>query len=225
MNRHRSVCVALGAVLVLACASAALAATVTPPPGTPDLAAMALQASDLAPGAAAGQQGYVTPPTGFTAEYQGGFKTALTPDGISYYSISDFVAIAPSAVTVSAFFADETKLFRSKAGHKLLDRAIIAAAGKKTQLKARDIKYGDVGGIGVGQSSFLETIGLSIKRVSVHEDVVLFQQGTVYGFLTMAAKPGSKIPLSDADSLANAIDTHINSVLGSTGSTGPTGTT
>jgi hypothetical protein len=224
MTSSRSACAALVLVVVLSCAGAALAAAVTPPAGTPNLAAMVLQPSDLAAGAVAGQQEYVRPPTGFSAQYDAGFTTASTPDGVRYYSISDFVSIAPSAVTVSTFFARETKVFRSKAGHKLLDEAIIEAAGKKAHLKARNIKYADDGGVGVGQSSFLETIGVSVKRVSVHEDIVFFQQGTVYGFVTVAGEPGEQIPTSDTTALASAIDTHVTSVLGATGATGTTGT-
>jgi hypothetical protein len=225
MKRRRRICVALSATVVLSAAGAALAATVTPPAGTPNMAAMVLQPSDLAAGAVAGREGYAAAPAGFTAQYDGTFTTASTPDGISYYAIGDFVAIAPSAATASAFVASETRVFRSKAGHKLLDAVIISAAGKKAHLKARDIKYESLGSIGVGQGSFAETIGLHVKHVSVHEDVVLFGQGTTYAFLIMTARPGEKVPTSDATALAGAIDAHITSVLGATGSTGTTGAT
>jgi hypothetical protein len=38
------------------------------------------------------------------------------------------------------------------------------------------------------------------------------------------AKPDEKLPTSDATALATAIDSHINSVMASSGSTGSTGT-
>lgn len=223
MKGSRRIGVALGVILALTAAGTA-AASVNPPAGTPNMAAMVLQSPDLAPGAVAGQQGFVKPPSGFSAQYDAEFTQASTPDGISYYSISDFVAIAPSAATVDSFLGEETSVFRSKAGHKLLSAVIIHAAGKKAHLEAKDVKYHDLGSLGVGQSSFVETIGVKAKRVSVHEDVVLFQQGTAYGFLVMAAKPGEQVPTSDASALAGAMDAHINVVLGATGSTGTTGT-
>jgi hypothetical protein len=223
VTRRRRSCAALGAGLALAAAGSASATAVTPRPGTPDLAAMALQSTDFAPGAVAAVQGYVAPTTGFTAEYDGGFKTASTPDGVTYFSIGDFVSIATTTSTVNTFFNAESAFFRSKQGHKLLDKVIIAAAGRKAHLKARNIKYGS-GGLSVGTGSSLETIGLSNKLTSVHEDVVLFEQGTVYVLLIMAANPGEKIPTSDASALATAIDDRIDTVL-ATGSTGPTGTT
>ncbi len=225
MVRRRRIVVAFGASVVLASAAVATAA-VQPPAGTPDLSAMALQPSDLAQGAVvASQQGYVAPVSGFTAEYDGGFTTASTADGVSYYSIGDYLSIAPTASTVTTFFTAETAFFRSKRGRKLLDKVIIAAAGRKAKLKARDIKYGGGGSLGVGTGSFLETIGLKTKHVRVHEDLVLFSQGTVYVLLVMAANPGQTIPQGDAASLSTAIDSHIESVLATTGSSGSSGST
>lgn len=227
--RVRALCAVLTVGTALAASGAAVAVgatAVTPPAGTADLAAMALQSTDFAAGAVAAEQGYVQPTTGFTAEYDGGFTTASTPDGVSYYSVGDLISIAPTASTVSTFFNAESAFFRSKQAHKLLDKVIIAAAGKKAHLKARNIKYGVGGSLGVGNGSSLETIGLKNKRTSVHEDVVLFEQGTVYVLLILVAKPGETIPTSDATALASAIDNHVNSVLaGSTGPSGVTGST
>jgi hypothetical protein len=217
-------CAALSVALVLGGAAGASALGANPPAGTPDMAGMVVQSADLAAGAVAGQQGYVKPPRQFSAEYVAGFTKASTSDGVSFYSVADLVAIAPSAATVSTFVGLETQLFRSKLGHKLLDTVIIQAAGRHVHLKAKNIAYQTVGSVGVGQSSFLETIGVSARHVSVHEDVILFQQGTVYGFLTLTAEPGETIPQGDATSLAEAMDSHINSVLAAYGSTGATGT-
>ena len=196
-----------------------------PPPGTPDLAAMALQASDLAPGALAAHQGYVRPTAGFIAQYDGGFITASTPDGASYYSLGDYISISASASTVNRFFGAEKAFFLSAQGHRLLDGVIIAAAGRRAHLSDREIRYESGGTLGVGTASFLETIGLQTGSVDVHEDVVLFAQGTVYVLLIMTGDPGVTIPRADAGALATAIDGHINSVLafGATGATGTTG--
>jgi hypothetical protein len=227
MTRRGRTAVALGVSGALATAGVA-AAAVTPPPGTPDLAAMALAAGDLAPGTvAAPHQGYVAPVTGFTAEYDAGFTTASTTDGVSYYSIGEYISIAPSASVVSTFFNAETAFFRSKHGHKLLDKVIAAAAGRHAHLRSRNIRYEVGGSLGVGTASFLETIGLRDGHTGVHEDVVLFSQGTVYVLLVMTANPGEQIPRSDAATLAAAIDTHIDTVLATPagGSAGPSGGT
>ena len=53
MKSRRRICIALGASLTLGLTGVAVAATVTPPAGTPNLAAMVLQPGDLAAGAVA----------------------------------------------------------------------------------------------------------------------------------------------------------------------------
>jgi hypothetical protein len=225
MKSRRRICIALGASLTLGLTGVAVAATVTPPAGTPNLAAMVLQPGDLAAGAVAGTQRYVTPLSGFTAQYDGIFTTAATPDGVGYYLVSDGVSLAPDASVVSTLFGAEKAFFNSKKGHKLVDKGIIQDAGKKAHLKASSIKFKDRGSIGVGGGSFLLAIGISSKHTSIHEDLVLFEQGTVYVELVLTGKPGKSIPGSDAVLLATAIDSHVNSVLASTGTTGLTGAT
>jgi len=224
MKSRGRICVVLGASLALGLSGVAVAATVTPPAGTPNLAAMVLQPSDLAAGAVVGTEGYVTPAKAFSAEYDSSFTSAETPDGVSYDQLADGVSIAPSASQASGFFTAEAAFFDSKKGHKLLDKGIIASAGKKAHLKASNIKYKAGGSVGVGGDSFLESIGVSTKHASIHEDVVLFDQGTIYALLVVIAKPDEKLPTSDATALATAIDSHINSVMASSGSTGSTGT-
>ncbi len=220
----RRVGAAFAASVALAAIGAATAAAVTPPPGTPDLAAMALAPGDLAPGAVAGQQGYVRPTAGFVAQYDGGFTTASTADGASYYSIGDYISVASDNATVERFFTAERAFFLSPQAHRLLDNVIIAAAGRKAHLSAREIRYRSGGTLDVGTSSFIESIGLRAGRVRVHEDVVLLAQDNVYVLLIMTADPGIGIPRADAGALATAIDNHVNSVL-ATGATGSTGTT
>ena len=148
MKSRRRICIALGASLTLGLTGVA-AAAVTPPAGTPNLAAMVLQPGDLAAGAIAGTQRYVTPFGGFTAQYDGSFTTAATPDGVSYYLVSDGVSLAPDAAVVSTLFGAEKAFFNSKKGHKLVDKGIIQGAGKKAHLKASNIKFKDRGSIAV----------------------------------------------------------------------------
>jgi hypothetical protein len=152
MIRRRSLPIALGTTFVLAVAGIAGAAVVTPPAGTPNLAAMVIQPGDLAPGAVLGAQGYVTPPSGLTAEYDSSFTSAATSDGVSYLLLSDNIALAPTPTTASAFYVGEREAFDSSKGRKLVVREIIKQAGKKSTLKAKDIKFSDAGSAGIGSS-------------------------------------------------------------------------
>jgi len=170
-------------------------------------------------------QGYVTPLTGFTAQYDGIFTTAATPDGVSYYDVTDGVSYVADAAAVSTFFTEEQALFNPKRGHELFDKGFIRAVGRKAHIKASEIKFKDAGSVGVGGGSFLLRIGVSHKHTSIREDLVSFEQGTVYVQLVVVGKPNEKVPDSDAVQLATAIDSHVNSVLASIGATGPTGAT
>jgi hypothetical protein len=187
---------------------------------------MVIQPGDLAPGAVLGAQGYVTPPSGLTAEYDSSFTSAATSDGVSYLLLSDNIALAPTPTTASAFYVGEREAFDSSKGRKLVVREIIKQAGKKSTLKAKDIKFSDAGSAGIGSSSFIETLTITVKHAKAREVIVLFEDGTVDAILVLTGKANESVPHSDAIALAGDIDTHIAAVLsGSTGASGASGST
>jgi hypothetical protein len=223
MTRRRRLSVTLGVVAALASAGTALGAVVTPPAGTPNLALMAIQPSDLTAGAVIGGQNYVTPPTGFTADYGSYFSTSATPDGVSYYDLEDYVALAPSSTLANEFIAAETQSVTSHKGRKAFVKASIKQAGKKAHLVAKDFKFSGAGSMGVGTDSFVETLTITVKHKKVREVLAWFNVGSVSASLLLVGETNEKIPQSDAILLATAMDTHINAVL--SGATGPSGTT
>lgn len=223
--RRLSLPIALGTTFALAVAGVAGAAVVTPPAGTPDLAAMVLQPGDLAPGAVLGAQGYIKPPSGLTAEYDSSFTSAATPDGVSYLLLSDNVALASTTTAASDYFDGERDAFDTSKGRKLLVRDIIARAGKKSVLKAKDLKFSAAGSAGVGTSSFIETLTISVKHTKSREVIVLLNEGTVNVILALTGKINESVPHSDAIALAGDIDTHIDAVLSASGASGASGTT
>jgi hypothetical protein len=225
MNRRSRLIVLLGAAVTLAAAGSALAA-VTPPAGTPNLALMAIQPSDLAAGAVTGADvGYDTPPSGFTAEYAGYFTSAATSDGVAYSLLQDDISLAPDTTTASEYVAVEKLLYTSKAGRKAIVKAAIKdAGGKKSHLTLSDFKFSGAESAGVGTGSLVETLTVTYKRKKVREVILVFDDGTVAGSLVATGKVNEKVPQSDAITLGTAMYTHINAVLAA-GATGPSGTT
>lgn len=224
MSRRR-LAVLVGLAVPLAAAGNALGAVVTPPAGTPNLALMAIQPSDLTPGAVIGTDvGYDTPPSGFTAQYVGYFTTASTTDGVAYGLLDDEVSLAPTAAEASAYTASEETLYTSKKGRKLIIKYAIKAAGKKAHLKASDFKFSGAESAGVGSGSLVETLTLTIKHKKVREVIVAFDDGSVAGDLVATGEVGEQVPQSDGMALATAMYGHINAVLAA-GATGPSGTT
>jgi hypothetical protein len=219
---RRSLPVVLTAVLLALSSTSPASAVVTPPAGTPNLALMVIQPADLVPGAVIGDQAYVTPPAGFTADYGSVFSSASTPDGVKYALLEDYVALAPSATLAGDFFADQQSLFDTTKGRKDLTKEIIKDAGKHAHLKPRDVKYTDAGTAGVASSSFIETITIRARHAKLQEVVVLFADADVEASLVIAGTTDETIPQSDGVGLSTTIDSHIHAVLAGTGATGAT---
>lgn len=225
--KRRTITPALGAALVLAgatAASAGAAGVVTPPAGTPNLALMVVQPTDLVAGAVIGDQAYVQPPSGFTAQYGSDFTTASTPDGANYSLVLDYVSLAPDPTTADTFYADQQAFEQSRKGRKFIVKSIIHAAGKKSHLKAKNVKFSAEQSAGVGASSYEETITVAAKHVHVSEIFLIFQEGDVVASLELVGEADKTVPAADATTLATAMDTHIKSVLASSGATGASGT-
>ena len=75
-------------------AQTSASAAVKPPAGTPDLGAMTVQPSDLAPGAHATVNRYTKPPGGFTAAYDRNFSLVRSAGGGPPFALVSSVASA-----------------------------------------------------------------------------------------------------------------------------------
>jgi hypothetical protein len=222
---RRGIAIALGASMLLAGAAAASAAgIVTPPAGTPNLALMVLQPSDLVPGATIAAQRYIAPPTGFTADYGSEFNGAATTDGVKYLAVVDFIALAPTASLASTYYAAQDNEFATAEGRAKLITSIIKSAGKKAHMKRKDVTFSAAASAGLGSSSLTETITLKLGHAKYREVVAVFEEGDFSAALEITGTANEAVPQADAVALATTIQSHINTVLASTGTTGLTGT-
>jgi hypothetical protein len=228
VNRRRQLPVVLGATIALATAGVAAAATVTPPAGTPDLAAAVLQPSDLAAGTSATEQGYFAPSTGygFTALYSIAYNNVTSTSGVRYHNITDSVAVGPSSTGAAALLAYEQKVLGTASGHKLIAESYVKATPKRDHAKLKDVTFGTATSAGVGNASVIETVTYALKHDKQHQIFVVFDDGDFYSVMSMTAVINHSASLSDAIGLATSIDTHIQAVRsGSTGASGTTGAT
>jgi hypothetical protein len=214
-----------GAIALANAGSAGASGVVTPPAGTPNLALMVIQPSDLVPGSVLGDQAYIAPPDGFTAQYGSEFTTASTADGVNYSLVLDYVALAPDVATATAFYGVEQAYVDSRKGRKFVTNNIIKAAGKKAHLKSKNVKFSHEQRAGLGTGSYEETITVKAKHDSVQEVYLIFDDGTVCTSLELVGEVNKQVPESDATTLATAIVAHIGSVLAASGTTGATGAT
>ncbi len=216
---------ALSGALALACATDA-GAVVTPPAGTPNLALVVIQPTDLVAGATLASQEYIVPPTGFSAQYGSEYTSASTSDGVNYSLVLDYAAIAPTVATATSFMTTQVAYEQSAKGRRNVIRAIIKGGGKRGHLKPKNIKFTLAQSAGVGDSSFEETITVTRGRRSVQEVDVIFQDGAVCASIELVGQINGQVPETDATTLAAAMVSHINTVIGgATGASGTTGTT
>ena len=224
MNRTAA---ALAASLVLLGVLAAAALAVKPPIGTPNLAAMTVQRSDLQPGSVVTINAYQTPPAGFRAVYERDFRIAQTAPGGTLFALETQIQLTPSAALQRRVLSLERAEFGSKAGHTLLESAIVRSAGAASGVTAKDVHFGAVERIAPGHGSFEERITLRLGSRTETSEIIEVGDGPVIALL-VAVTAGARVPASLSLTLAADVAHHVKAVLartGSTGTTGPSGAT
>jgi hypothetical protein len=228
MNRRPRI---LAAVAVAAIAagglSIAVAQALTPPAGTPDLAKMGVQSSDLGPGSTLLGGRYVKPSKHVIAVYDSGFGPASTTAGVALAAVTSGVALADSTADGRSLFKAYRLIFTSKFGRVALAAEIVKGAGKLSGVTLKDVHFGKQVSAGVGAQSLIQPLTVAVKHKGTAADFVVLRIGAVLASVTViVTRP--HLPSSIATTLAKAVGSHIDAVLaaiGSTGSTGATGST
>ena len=221
-TRRRALGLAV-ALLLTSAVGIASAAAVVPPAGTPDVSAMAVQPTDLAPGAVVGRDGYQTPPAGFTADYRRVFTTAsLTTNG-TQFMLDNQVLLAPTSSLAQFYLSLDRIVYGSKKGRLTLARAIVHDAGKRGGITVRDVHFSKLKPIAAGSGSFMETVTVHGRHSTASVDLVVIGAGQVAAQLVLSA--GQPLPGQVPTTLAGDIVCHVTTVLGATGPTGATGAT
>jgi len=224
--RRRSIWLAtIGAAVALGLA-VATAAALAPPAGTPDLARMTIQASDLAPGSTVVTDAYAKPPKSFSAEYVRNFATAKTPAGVALFGLDTQVLLGDTQTVATGFFALERVTYRSRVGRALLTKALESASGKNG-VTLGNVHFGKFRQLALGSQAFLQPVVLTIKSATAGADFVVLRDGAVMETVTVVLADPRR-SLSVANQLGKDVTAHITAVLaaiGSTGASGPTGPT
>ncbi len=223
MTRRARSLAAVAVILVLG-ATVAAAQALTPPAGTPDLSQMTLQSADLGP-AAGVSSAYVKPPSKIVAQYDRNFTLTSTSAGVALDAIDTEILLAHTSAYAKSFFKELRTLYGSKFGHNLLAADIEKAAGPG-RLTRKQIRFGTLRAIDVGDQSLLITITVRTRTRRLVEDVVALRVGGVVANLSIVAA-APKLAASVPTALATTVAGHVTSVLasGATGPTGPSGST
>jgi hypothetical protein len=213
--------VAAAVVLAVLAGGAAIAGAVVPPAGTPDLAAMALRPSDLAPGAV-GKGSYIKPAAAAIAEWEVRFGAVETTAGAHLTAVANAIVLVHSAAFADKEIKAVAKEFDSKAVRRLIVASLASQAGVKGAASGH-LTLGKIRSIGVGQESLLVPLVLRAAGRTTTTDLTFVAQGAVVSDLVIAAK--GRLAASVPIDLLTAVAAHIAAVFAGVGSTGPSGPT
>lgn len=211
---------AAAAALALALAGAATTAQAsTPPPGTPNLAKMTLQPTDLAPGAQVLLSAYFPPGSGLNlrAEYNRDFGAATTTGGVKLAQIQAQVTLADTPAFAKTVFAQLPGIYGGAAGRATLAQEVIPVTGAGSDATPKDAGFGKLRSVGVGQQSLFESMTLKSKGTTLAAGFVWLR---VDGVLASLAVVATRPPVADSVSiaLARTVAAHISAQLAATGS-------
>jgi opacity protein-like surface antigen len=215
-----TVCAALAAL------AAAVAQAVTPPAGTPNMAAMAVQRGDLGGATGAFVGGYAKPQTGFVAAYTRTFGVAEARSGGSPFEVETELELAAKASTALRVVREEKVLYSSKEGRALLGAVIVGRAPKKDHVTLKSLVFSAPTTLHVGSDSFIESLSLQVKGFKEILRFATLDVSRVAVSLIFVGV-GTLVPESTVTELSGAVAAHIRRVLakssGASGSTLPVG--
>lgn len=215
----RTLCLAVAICATLVTAALAVA----PPAGTPDLGRMTIQASDLAPGAQIVKDGYTSPPAGVVAGYSRDWRPATTAGGVRLAVASTAILLLPSAANAGTVLAGEKRIFKTKADRPLVARLIALNAGH-SGVKAKDIGFGRLRTIAIGNAAFVLPLTLHFRGSHVAIDLFVVNVNDVVAEVVVLAG-GRSAAAKGGRELTADVAAHVTAVLAATGATGPSGPT
>jgi hypothetical protein len=204
---------AAAATIAIAALAAASAQAYSPPRGTPDLAQMMLQSSDLAPGAAPVVNGYSDPGGAGLherAEYDRDWLAVSTTRGVKLQQLQTDITLSTSTAFAQTVFGQIAGLYGASAGRGSLIANV--DAGNGSSATSKDARFSKMRSIGVGQQSIYGSATIATKGSTLAIGFAWVRVDAAIAFvLAVAPRP----PLADSVTiaLAKTMAAHMTSVL------------
>lgn len=198
MRQHRPAILlaALLAVGALA-AGASAATTASRPPGSPDLAAMALAVHDLPAGTRVESQGYHRDPD-FVASYEREFEIRGGRVGRSrLIYLAESLDVERNPADARLTFALATALFRGKLGVEFI-KAGLAEEG----LDPSTVVVGKIRRPAIGHGALVIPLKLKEAGLSFETALVFLRFDRILGVIVPVTFPGAKLHAADTDRIA-----------------------
>ena len=213
MINRRITCRAGAAALAICALASGSAQAYSPPKGTPDLAKMTLQPSDLVPGATLLVNTYSDPGGGFhlRAEYDRDWGAASTASGVKLQQLQTQITLATSTAWAHTIFTQVPSIYGSSGGRGSLIDNIDAGNGSSATLK--NARFSKLRSIGVGQQSMYGSATIATKASTIAAGFAWIRVDAAIALLVVVAP---KAPLADSVTiaLAKTVAAHMTAVLG-----------
>ena len=203
----------VGLAAVGATARSAAAATAAVPPGTPNLALIAIPPADVH-GARVLHQGYFNDPD-LVAGYDREFKEGAAIGHSRALSLENELDVLEDATDAHGLYVTVKSVFGSSGGRAQLTKSILAQFNKDVKGKgAAKVTYGKIRSLGVGNETFVQPITITLLKVIRFSFVIsVTREDRLLSWVTVLGQPGAKVAIEDVARLQRLVAGRIVTAL------------
>jgi hypothetical protein len=205
----------VGACSLAIAVPAGSASAIVPPPGTPDLSQWVLAPSDFAPGARVTKQGYnltfaVLGVIGYERKLAG---VSTMGGGARFTEVGSGVVLTPSAEVATVTFALLNAELRSPNAQQQTRAKTIREYGRRAHVMPRDVRFGSVRSLHVGDESILLPWSVRVHGVLHRDAAIRLRVDRVVGVLELTGVPRGRVSFTEAAGLAGKMADRIRAGL------------
>ncbi len=212
----------LGLAAVGATARSAAATPSAVPPGTPNLALIAIPPADVQ-GARVLHQGYFKD-ADLVAGYDREFKAGAAIGHSRALSLENELDVLEDATDAHGLYVTVRSVFGSSGGRAQLTKSILAQFNKDVTGKgASKVTYGKLRSLGVGNETFVQPITIMLLKVIRFSFVIsVTREDRLLSWVTVLGQPGAKVAIEDVARLQRLVAGRIVTALTPTNTALPT---
>jgi hypothetical protein len=206
----------VGLAAVGATARSAAATPSAVPPGTPNLALIAIPPADVQGGRVL-HQGYFKDPD-LVAGYDREFKAGASIGHSRALSLENELDVLGDTTDAHGLYATVRSVFGSPGGRTQLTKSILAQFDKDVKGKgAAKVTYGKIRSLGVGNETFVQPITITLLNVIRFSFVIsVTREDRLLSWVTVLGQPGAKVALEDVARLQRLVAGRIVTALAPT---------
>ena len=203
----------VGLAAVGATARSAAATPAAVPPGTPNLALIALVPADVAGGRVL-HQGYFTD-ADLVAGYDREFKAGASIGHSRALSLESELDVLEDDIEAHGLYATAKTVFGSPGGRALLTKSILDEFKKDVKGKgAAKVTFGKIRSLGIGDETFVQPITITLLKLIRFSFVIsVTREDRLLSVVTVMGQPGGKVAIEDIAKLQRTVAGRIVTAL------------